>query len=64
MRQVGDLLVWFGVILMVAAVIYIAPRLAHYYSGMELDTGHSDLALRAVTHVHPHSQARSYRIAP
>jgi hypothetical protein len=30
MRQVGDTLVWLGMIVVVAAVIYFTPRLASY----------------------------------
>lgn len=30
MRQVGDTLVWLGLILVVAAVVYFTPRLANY----------------------------------
>ena len=32
MRQVGDTIVWLGMILVVAAVLYFAPRLANYVS--------------------------------
>lgn len=32
MRQVGDTLVWLGLIAMVAAVLYFTPRVAHYVS--------------------------------
>ena len=30
MRQVGDTLVWLAMIMVVAAVIYFTPRVAHY----------------------------------
>lgn len=30
MRQVGDTMVWLGMIVLVAAVIYFTPRLASY----------------------------------
>jgi hypothetical protein len=30
MRQVGDMLVWLAVILVVAAVVYYTPRVASY----------------------------------
>lgn len=32
MRQFGDTLVWLGLILVVAAVVYFTPRVAHYVS--------------------------------
>jgi hypothetical protein len=32
MRQFGDTLVWLGLILVVAAVVYFTPRLASYVS--------------------------------
>ncbi len=35
MRQVGDTLVWLALIAMVAAVLYITPRVAHYVSSRE-----------------------------
>jgi len=30
MRQLGDTLVWAGLILVVGGVVYFTPRLAHY----------------------------------
>jgi hypothetical protein len=30
MRQFGDTLAWFGMIMVVAAVLYFTPRLKHY----------------------------------
>lgn len=35
MRQVGDTLVWLALIAMVAAVLYITPRVANYVSSRE-----------------------------
>jgi hypothetical protein len=32
MRQVGDTLVWLGLILVLAAVLYFTPRVASYVS--------------------------------
>jgi hypothetical protein len=46
MRQVADLMVWLGVILVVAAVIYFTPRFAHYASGTDPDQSRAGLAWR------------------
>ncbi len=35
MRQFGDTLVWLGLILVVAAVVYFTPRLATYVARRE-----------------------------
>jgi hypothetical protein len=35
MRQVGDTLVWLGLIVVVAAVVYFTPRVARYVSTRE-----------------------------
>ena len=35
MRQVGDTLVWLGLILVVAAVVYLTPRLMSYVARQE-----------------------------
>ena len=35
MRQVGDTLVWLGLIVLVAAVLYFTPRVASYVSTRE-----------------------------
>jgi hypothetical protein len=35
MRQVGDTLVWLGLIVMVAAVLYFTPRLAAFVSAVQ-----------------------------
>jgi hypothetical protein len=35
MRQVGDTLVWLALIVLVAAVLYITPRVASYVSTRE-----------------------------
>lgn len=37
MRQVGDTLVWLALIAVVAAVLYITPRVASYVSSREKD---------------------------
>jgi hypothetical protein len=39
MRQVGDTLVWLGLITVVAAVIYFTPRLASLVSAAAADRG-------------------------
>jgi hypothetical protein len=38
MRQVGDTIVWLGMILVVAAVIYFTPRLASYVTAASTET--------------------------
>jgi NADH:ubiquinone oxidoreductase subunit 2 (subunit N) len=35
MRQVGDMLVWLAVIVVVAAVVYYTPRVASYVSARD-----------------------------
>jgi hypothetical protein len=37
MRQVGDTLVWLGLIAAVVAVLYFTPRFASYFSSREGD---------------------------
>jgi hypothetical protein len=44
MRHVLDTLVWFGLILMVAAVVYFTPRVADYVSSLGAD---EEIAYRA-----------------
>jgi len=39
MRQVGDSLVWLAMIGVVAAVIYITPRVARYVGAMGAERG-------------------------
>jgi hypothetical protein len=39
MRQVGDTLVWLGLIAVVAAVVYFTPQFASYFS-REQDSHH------------------------
>ncbi len=41
MRQVGDTLVWLGLIAVVAAVLYLTPRFANYFSSRERDSLHA-----------------------
>jgi hypothetical protein len=40
MRQVGDTLVWLALIVVVAAVLYITPRVANYVSTREKEAIH------------------------
>jgi hypothetical protein len=44
MRQVGDTLVWLGVILIVAAVVYFTPRFASYVTASESQLGRGKVA--------------------
>jgi hypothetical protein len=37
MRQVADTLVWFAVILVIAAVVYFTPRFANYVAAAQSD---------------------------
>jgi len=46
MRQVGDMLVWLAVILVVAAVVYYTPRVASYVTAQEA----GKVAWRATPH--------------
>jgi hypothetical protein len=50
MRQIGDMLVWFGVILVLAAVVYFTPRFADYVNAAETTPG-PPLASRPVVHI-------------
>lgn len=38
MRQVGDTLVWLGLIAVVVAVVYFTPRLSIYFSSRDRDS--------------------------
>jgi hypothetical protein len=40
MRQVGDTLVWLALIVVVAAVLYLTPRVASFLSSREKDSLH------------------------
>jgi hypothetical protein len=48
MRQVGDMLVWLAVILVVAAVVYFTPRVASYVAARESQEGHGKVAWHAM----------------
>lgn len=45
MRQVGDTLVWLSLIAVVAAVLYLAPRVANYVSSRENASDHPTLGV-------------------
>jgi hypothetical protein len=56
MRHVGDTLVWLGLMLMVAAVIYFTPQVADYVSSMAADRGHEAVTYRELA-LHHHGGA-------
>jgi len=41
MRQVGDTLIWLAMILVVAGVIYLMPRVASYVAAAESEHDHA-----------------------
>jgi len=47
MRQVGDMLVWLAVILVVAAVVYYTPRVASYVTARDAQQEHGRMAWRS-----------------
>jgi len=58
MRQVGDTLVWIAMILVVAGVIYLMPRVASYVAAAESEHGPACITCRGVSsayQVSPHS---------
>jgi hypothetical protein len=48
MRQVGDTLVWLGLILMIAAVVYFTPRLANLLAAVQSPQDRGSVAWHAV----------------
>lgn len=50
MRQVGDMLVWLAVILVVAAVVYYTPRVASYVTSRESHQEPGRVAWRTAAH--------------
>jgi len=50
MRQIGDMLVWLAVIVVVATVVYYTPLVANYVSARDLRQEQARVALRAVSH--------------
>jgi hypothetical protein len=59
MRQVGDMLVWLAMILIVAAVVYFTPQLANYVSARESRSIHRSVAWHAMHHLEPPADAES-----
>lgn len=59
MRQLGDMLVWLAMILIVAAVVYYTPRLADYVSAKESRPIQRSVAWHAMHHVDPPPEADS-----
>jgi hypothetical protein len=50
MRQVGDMLVWLAVILVVAAVVYYTPRVASYVTARDAHEAGRVAAWRPAAH--------------
>jgi len=50
MRQVGDMLVWFAMILVVAAVVYYTPQVASYMSRGDTYPMNGRVAWHAMQH--------------
>jgi len=50
MRQVGDMLVWLALIVVVAAVIYFTPRFANYFASEESDHGRESRTSRVMAY--------------
>jgi len=50
MRQVGDTLVWLAMILVVAAVVYFAPRVANYVASKGTEHKPDCMTCRAVAY--------------
>ncbi len=53
MRQVLDMLVWLAVIMVVGAVIYVAPRFAHSIAAMGSPDGQECNACREIALLNP-----------
>ena len=60
MRQVGDMLVWLGVILVVAGVLYFTPRFASYVSAVQALQERGKVAW----HVFPHGPDEIADVTP
>ncbi len=50
MRQLGDMLVWLGLIVVVAAVVYFTPRIANYVASEQPDRGRETHASHVVAY--------------
>jgi hypothetical protein len=57
MRQVRDTLVWLAMILVVAAVVYVTPRVANYVRASESEHGQACVTCREVAFDHDHTHA-------
>jgi hypothetical protein len=50
MRQLGDMLLWLGLIVVVAAVVYFTPRIANYVASEQPDRGREAQASRVMAY--------------
>jgi hypothetical protein len=50
MRQLGDMLVWLGLIVVVAAVVYFTPRIANYVASEQPDRARETHASRVMAY--------------
>ena len=50
MRQVGDMLVWLALIVVIAAVVYFTPRVANYVASEQSDHGRESMTSRPVAY--------------
>jgi hypothetical protein len=50
MRQLGDMLVWLGLIVVVAAVVYFTPRIANYVASEQPDRARETRTSRVVAY--------------
>jgi hypothetical protein len=50
MRQVGDMLVWLALIVVVAAVVYFTPRVANYVASERSDPGRASQTSQAMAY--------------
>ena len=59
MRQIGDMLVWLAMILIVAAVVYYTPQLASYVSAKDSHPVPRSVAWHAMHHGEQPSEAET-----
>jgi hypothetical protein len=52
MRQVRDTLIWLAMIMVVAGVIYVMPRVASYVAAAESDQGPGSISYSGVSSPH------------
>ena len=50
MRQIGDMLVWLAMILVVAAVVYYTPQIANFVSATDTRPMHGRVVWHPVHH--------------